>query len=61
MPKDFNTCVKSAESGHSSAHVITKDIGKNQYVHVCYDAKGKSHSGEVKTKHPVAQHPANHS
>lgn len=59
MPKDFNTCVKQAEAHRGGAHVITKDIGAKQYVHICYDAKGKSHHGEVKTVHPVANHPAN--
>lgn len=61
MPKDFNKCVNQAEAHKNGAHVVTKDIGKNKYIHLCYDANGKSHHGEVKTKHPVAKHPANKS
>jgi hypothetical protein len=30
--------------------VRTKTINAKQYIHVCYDKEGKSHSGEVKTK-----------
>ncbi len=44
MPKDFDSCVKNG------GKVITKSINAKQYIHVCFDAKGKSHSGDVKTK-----------
>jgi len=44
MPADFRTCV--AEGGR----VRTKKIGKNKYIHICWDKEGKSHAGEVKTK-----------
>ncbi len=42
MPQDFDKCV--ADGGR----VRTKKIGKNRYIHVCYDKAGKSHAGEVK-------------
>lgn len=44
MPQDFLKCVK--EGGK----VITKKIDKDRYINICYDKKGKSHSGEVKYK-----------
>ena len=44
MPEDFDKCV--AEGGR----VRTIKVGKNKYMHVCYDKKNKSHAGEVKTK-----------
>lgn len=43
MPADFERCVR--EGGR----VRTKDIGKNQYMHICFKG-GKSYAGEVKTK-----------
>lgn len=46
MPADFDKCVK--EGGR------VRTIGirgrSEEYIHVCYDKKGRSHSGEVKTK-----------
>ncbi len=46
MPKDFDLCV--AEKGR----VVTIPVKghPDQYLHICYDAEGKSHSGEVMTK-----------
>ena len=44
MPADFDICV--AEGGR----VRTKKVGKNKYIHICWDKAGKSHAGEVKTK-----------
>jgi len=44
MPADFIKCVK--EGGR----VRTVKVGKMKYMRVCYDKKGKSHAGEVKTK-----------
>ena len=44
MPKAFNKCVKSG------GRVRTVTPKKGKYIHVCYDKKGKSHSGHVKTK-----------
>lgn len=44
MPYAFEKCVK--EGGR----VRTKKVNATQYVRVCYDKNGKSHSGEVKTK-----------
>lgn len=43
MPRVFDKCV--ADGGK----VITKDVNKNQYMHICY-INGKSYSGEVRTK-----------
>jgi hypothetical protein len=43
MPADFEKCVQ--EGGR----VRTKKIGKNKYIHICWDKEGKSHAGEVKT------------
>lgn len=44
MPADFDKCVK--EGGR----VRTLKVGKDRYMHICYDKAGKSHAGEVKTK-----------
>lgn len=44
MPADFDACVKNG------GKVITKSVNKSQYMHICYDKAGKSHSGEVRTK-----------
>jgi hypothetical protein len=44
MPADFEKCV--SEGGK----VRTIKVGKNKYMHVCYDKAGKSHSGEVKVR-----------
>jgi len=44
MPADFEKCV--ADGGR----VRTIKVGKDKYMHVCYDKSGKSHSGEVKTR-----------
>ena len=43
-PQDFDRCIK--EKGR----VRTISLGKNKYMHVCWDKKGKSHSGEVKER-----------
>lgn len=43
MPEGFDNCRK--EGGR----IRTIKIGKDKYMHVCYDKAGKSHSGEVKT------------
>ena len=42
MPADFTKCV--SEGGR----VTTKRVNENQYMHICWDKNGKSHSGEVK-------------
>lgn len=44
MPADFDKCVKDG------GKVITKELPKNKYIHICYDKDGNSHSGEVLTK-----------
>ena len=44
MPEDFDKCVSDG------GRVRTKKINAKQYIHICYDKEGKSHSGEVKTK-----------
>lgn len=44
MGKKFNQCVKSG------GRVRTLPIKGNRYMHICYDKKGKSHAGEIKTK-----------
>ena len=44
MPADFDKCVR--EGGR----VRTMKVGKDRYMHICYDKAGKSHAGEVKTK-----------
>jgi len=44
MPEDFTKCVR--EGGR----VVTKKIGEDKYLHICYDKEGKSHSGEVKER-----------
>lgn len=44
MPADFDRCV----SDGGRVRPITLKGGK--YMYTCYDKKGKSHSGEVKTK-----------
>lgn len=44
MPEDFLKCVR--EGGK----VITKKLDKEKYIHICYDKKGKSHTGELKYK-----------
>lgn len=43
MGREFLACVKNG------GKVITKDIGKDKYMHICILA-GKSFPGEVKTK-----------
>ena len=43
MPADFDKCVR--EGGR----VRTLKVGKDKYMHICYDKAGKSHAGEVKT------------
>jgi hypothetical protein len=44
MPEDFDKCVKAG------GKTRTKKVNARQYIHICYDKSGKSHSGEVKTK-----------
>lgn len=44
MPKDFLACV--AAGGKTR----TKDLGKGRYMHLCKDAEGHWHAGEVKVK-----------
>jgi hypothetical protein len=46
MPVDFDKCV--ANKGRVRT---IKPAGKDskKYMHVCYDKKGKSHSGHMKT------------
>jgi len=44
VPADFEKCV------NEGGRVRTVKVGKDKYLHVCYDKEGKSHSGEVKTK-----------
>ena len=44
MPADFDKCVR--EGGR----VRTLKVGKDKYMHICYDKAGKSHAGEVKVK-----------
>ena len=44
MPEDFERCRR--EGGR----VRTVTLPKDKYMHICYDKKGKSHSGEVKEK-----------
>ena len=42
MPENFLRCVR--EGGR----VRTKKINSKQFIHICWDKSGKSHSGEVK-------------
>lgn len=44
MPEAFLKCVRNG------GKVITKKIGKDKYMHICYDEKGKAHPGEIKYK-----------
>jgi len=44
MPADFEKCVKNG------GKVVTKNIGKDRYMHICYDKNGDSHAGEVLTR-----------
>lgn len=44
MPADFEAC---REAG---GRIRTIKVGKNKYMHICWDAQGKSHAGEVKEK-----------
>ncbi len=44
MPAGFTKCVD--EGGR----VRTIKLKGGKYLHVCYDKKGKGHSGEVKKK-----------
>ncbi len=44
MPQDFDKCV--ADGGK----VITKNVNRTQYIHICYDKSGTAHHGEVKTR-----------
>lgn len=44
MPKQFEDCISSG------GNVITKNLGKDKYMHICYDKNGKAHKGEIKTK-----------
>ena len=44
MPAGFDKCVR--EGGR----VRTKKVGKNKFMHICWDKAGNSHAGEVKTK-----------
>ena len=46
MPKDFNKCVK--EGGR--VRTIPVKGHKDEYMHICYDKKGKAHAGEVRKK-----------
>jgi hypothetical protein len=46
MPEDFLKCVR--EKG--KVRTIDVKDHPDMYLHVCYDAKGKSHSGEPKKK-----------
>lgn len=43
MPAAFDKCVKAG------GKVRTKDVGNNQYIHICFIG-GRSYSGEVKTR-----------
>jgi len=43
-PQAFEKCVD--EGGR----VRTLKLKGNRYMYICYDKKGKSHAGEVKTK-----------
>lgn len=44
MPEAFLKCVRNG------GKVVTKKIGKDKYMHICYDEKGKAHPGEIKYK-----------
>jgi len=44
MPASFEKCRR--EGGR----IRTKSLTGNKYMHICWDKKGKSHAGEVKTK-----------
>ena len=44
MPSDFDKCV------NDGGKVVTKNVNDKQYLHICYDKKGKPHAGEVRTK-----------
>lgn len=42
MPADFEKC--RTEGGN----ITTKKLNSDEYIHICWDKNGKSHSGEVK-------------
>ena len=44
MPADFDKCVRD------DGRVVTKKVGKNKFMHICWDKSGKSHAGEVKVR-----------
>lgn len=44
MPADFTKCVDDG------GKVVTKNLKGHKYIHICYDKKGNSYEGEVKTK-----------
>ncbi len=46
MPKDFLKCVN--EGGRVRTKAVNKKRG--EYMHICFDKRGKSHAGEVKRK-----------
>jgi hypothetical protein len=46
MPKDFTQCVNAG--GRIRTKVVSPK--KGEYMHICFDKKGKSHAGEVKQK-----------
>jgi hypothetical protein len=46
MPKDFDKC--QADGGR--IRTVEVKGHPQDYLHVCYDKTGKSHSGNVKTK-----------
>lgn len=43
MPAGFDRCVRGG------GRVRTKTLSDNRYMHICFDSKGKSHVGHVKT------------
>jgi len=43
MPASFDNCVKKG------GKVITKELPKNRYMHICY-MDGKGYPSDVKTK-----------
>lgn len=53
MPADYMRCVAAVKSG-KGGRVITKTLDDCRYMHLCKDASGKWHKGEVKRKKACA-------
>lgn len=48
MPEAFDKCVKQG------GRVRTKSLSGSRFIRICFDSKGKSHAGEIKTSHEAS-------